>query len=231
MVNTHTTLVQLGTLHSLQVGTPKRYGTPHAANRMERTWRTSFVREPSAQPRWLYTTHLEGNQQADTKHHGQLTQAVLLYAAAHYPLWREELNLPEMGPGGFGENFTLDGLSEETACIGDIYALGEARIQVTGPRYPCWKIERRWHLPGLTARVAASGRTGWYCQVLQEGLIEPGAPLLLVERAYPQWTIALINDFAHGRNHDVEQARRLAACPALHDFWPELVVKRAMGME
>src|SRR5581483_9205517 len=164
MVNTHKTLVQIGTLRSLQVGTPKRYGTPRAANRMERTWRTSFFREPSAQPRWLYTTHLGGCKQADTKNHGQLSQAVLLYAAAHYPLWRAELNLPEIGSGGFGENFTLDDLSEETACIGDIYGLGEARIQVTGPRYPCWKIERRWGLPGLTARVARSGRTGWYCR-------------------------------------------------------------------
>lgn len=66
---------QVGVLQSVQVGTPKHYDTVDA-------WETSFFREPSTQPRWLYTTHLEGNQQADTKNHGQLHQAVLLYAAA-----------------------------------------------------------------------------------------------------------------------------------------------------
>ncbi len=216
--------VQIGVLQSVQVGTPKRYGTVGG-------WKTSFFREPSRQPRWLYTTHLDGNQQADTKNHGQLHQAVLLYAAAHYPLWREELNRPEIGPGGFGENFTIEGLSEQTACIGDIYAIGEARIQVTGPRYPCWKIERRWGLPGLTDRVAATGRTGWYCRVLHEGLIEPGTVIALVERPYPQWTVALTNDFGHFRNHDVTTAHALAACPLLHEFWQKLVVKRAVGKD
>jgi len=71
-----------------------------------------------------------------------------------------------------------------------------AQIQVSGPRYPCTKIEKRWNMPGLTDRVAESGRTGWYCRVVREGRIEPGAPLMLVERPYPKWTIALINDFA-----------------------------------
>ncbi len=217
-------LVQVGVLQSVQVGTPHRYGTQNA-------WRTSFFREPSMQPRWLYTTHLDGNRQADTKNHGSLHQAVLLYAAEHYPLWREELEQPEIGPGGFGENFTVQGLSEQTACIGDIYAIGEAHIQVTGPRYPCWKIERRWDMPGLTDRVAATGRTGWYCRVLQEGLVEPGAAIALVERPYSQWSIALINDFGHSRNKNIATAQALAACPLLHEFWQKLVVKRAAGKD
>jgi len=222
---------QIGLLQSVQVGRPGKYGSPDATNPLKRPWETSFFRSPSTESRWLFTTHLEGNQQADTKNHGQLTQAVLLYAASHYPAWRAELDRPEIGSGGFGENFTLDGISEETACIGDTYAIGEAMIQVTGPRYPCWKIEHRWGIEGLTDRVAKSGRTGWYCRVLQEGLIETGAPLLLVERPYSQWTIALINDFAHGRNSDVETARAIAACPLLEGFWPPLIVRRAMGLD
>src|SRR5438552_6970244 len=181
---------QIGVLQSMQVGTPRRYGVSKATDPMERRWQTSFFRAPSTESRWLYTTHLDGNVQADLKHHGSLTQAVLLYAAANYPLWQAELGRQDIGPGGFGENFTVDGLSEETACIGDIYALSEARIQVTGPRYPCWKIERRWGLTELTARVAETGRTGWYCSVLHEGLIEPGMPVMLVERPYPGWSMA-----------------------------------------
>ena len=135
----------------------------------------------------------------------------------------------DMGPGGFGENLTMQGLSETSACIGDIYGLGEAEIQVTGPRYPCWKIERRWGIDGLTARVAQTGRTGWYCRVVREGTIEPGAPVTLIERPFPRWTIALTNDFGHGRNRDRQTAQSLAACPLLHEWWRELVLRRALG--
>jgi MOSC domain-containing protein YiiM len=223
-------LTQVGLLQSVQVGTPRHYGTRDATNPMERPWKTSFFRTPSTEPRWLYITHLEGNEQADKKNHGSLHQAVLLYAAEHYPAWCTELERQEIGPGGFGENFTVEGLSEATACAGDIYAIGEARIQVTGPRYPCWKIERRWKIEGLTARVSATGRTGWYCSVLYEGMIEPGMPVMLVERPYPRWTMALINDFGHRRNHDVALARELA-CPLLHEWWQKMVIRGAMGKE
>lgn len=224
-------MTRIGILQSVQVGRPQRYGGVGAEDAMERPWETSFFRVPSAEPRWLYPTHLEGNAQADTQNHGRPDQAVLLYAAAHYPVWRTELGRTEIGPGGFGENFTVDGLTEETACIGDTYAIGEARIQVTGPRYPCWKIERRWGVAGLTARVAATGRTGWYCRVTREGLIEPGMPVTLVERPYPEWTVALTNDFGHYRSRDVVTAQALAACPLLNEWWQLLVVRRALGEE
>ena len=225
------TMTPVGTLQSVQVGTPHRYGTAGAVDAPSRSWETSFVRAPSAAPRWLHTTHLDGNAQADTQNHGRPDQAVLLYAAAHYPAWRAELGRPEIGPGGFAENFTVDGPTEATVCIGDTYALGDARIQVTGPRYPCTKIERRWGLPGLTARVAETGRTGWYCRVLREGLIEPDLPVTLVERPFPAWTVALTNDLGHGRNRDLAAAQALAACPLLPEFWQRLVVRRAGGHE
>ncbi len=224
-------IMQIGVLKSVQVGTPHRYGTPGATDEMERPWETSFFREPGTQSRWLYTTHLEGNAQADTKNHGRPEQAILMYSASHYPTWQAELGRQDIDCGGFGENFTVEGLSEQTVCTGDIYVIGAAKLQVTGPRYPCWKIERRWHRAGLTACVAETGRTGWYCRVLQEGMIEPGASITLVERPYPRWTIALINDFGHSRNGDVETARELAACPRLHEFWQHLVVRRAQGHE
>lgn len=218
----------VGILESVQVGSPHHYGQAGAKRAIERPFESSFVRPPSSEGRWLYTTHLEGNEQADKENHGKPEQAVLLYAAAHYPHWREELGRPEIGPGGFAENFTVAGLSEDNVSVGDIYAIGDARIKVTAPRYPCYKIERRWGIAGLTARVAATGRTGWYCAVLREGLIETGTPVVLIERPYPQWTMALLNDFGHGRNHDVALARELAACPELYEFWRELIARRVL---
>ena len=218
-------------LQAIQVGTPQRYAIPDAAAARQRFWQTSFVRVPSPQRRWLATTHLAGNTQADTRNHGTPNQAVLVYAAAHYPCWQAEFGRTEIGSGGFAENFTVDGLDETNVCIGVVYAIGDARIQVTGPRYPCVKISRRWGIPTLTARVAETGRTGWYCRVLQEGWVEPGLPIELVDRSCPRVTVALVNDFAHGRNRNVEAARELAACPLLPEWWQDLVVRRAMGKE
>jgi MOSC domain-containing protein YiiM len=218
-------------LESIQVGTPRRYALPVAEGQRARSWQTSFFRQPSPERRWLTTTHLVGNAQADTKNHGTPNQAVLVYAVMHYPAWRQELGRPETGPGGFGENFTVDGLDEPKACIGDVYAVGDAHIQVTGPRYPCAKISRRWGIPTLTARVAETGRTGWYCRVLQEGWVEPRVPILLVDRPYPTISVARVNDFGHGRNRDIEAARELAVCPLLPEWWQGLVVQRAMGRE
>jgi MOSC domain-containing protein YiiM len=218
-------------LQTIQVGTPQRYAFPQVEGKRERFWKTSFFRQPSPERRWLATTHLVGNAQADTKNHGTPNQAVLVYAAAHYPCWQAELGRPEIGPGGFGENFTVDGLDETTTCVGDVYAVGNAHIQVTGPRYPCIKISRRWGIPTLTARVAETGRTGWYCRVLNEGWVEPGVPIELVDRPHPTITVARVNDFGHGRNRDVEAARELAACPLLPASWQRLVVSRAVGKE
>ncbi len=148
-----------------------------------------------------------------------------MYAASHYPLWQAELNVPEIGPGGFGENFTVEGFTEKNVCIGDRFALGQAQVEVTGPRYPCTKIERRWGLLGLTAAVAETGRTGWYCRVIKEGLVVPGISLELVERPYPDFSMALINDFGHSRQDDPALARALASCPLLDEFWQKLVVR------
>jgi hypothetical protein len=76
-------MMRVGVLQSVQVGTPHRYGPAGARDVLERPWTTSFFRVPSAEPRWLYTTHLDGNAQADTTNHARPDQAVLLYAAAH----------------------------------------------------------------------------------------------------------------------------------------------------
>lgn len=215
------TVTIVGTLRSVQVGTPQSQG---AAGRGAHA--TSFVRVPVAGPRWLYTTHLEGNAQADTQNHGKINQAVLVYAAAHYPVWREELGIPEMVGGGFAENFTVAGLTEENVAVGDVYAIGEARIRVSGPRYPCSKIERRWHAPGLTARVAATGRTGWYCYADREGSVEAGMPVTRLAAPYPHVTIAVLNTVAHRDDFDREAAAALLDCPVLESFWRQIIARR-----
>ncbi len=180
-------------LVSIQVGKPRSLGRKDADDPMDQRWRTGFFKEPVAGPVWLGKTNLEGDGQADRRFHGGPDQAALCYSADHYPLWRAELEMPELSHGGFGENFTMERLREETVCIGDTYQIGEVRVQVSKTRGPCWKIERRWRRPGLLERVIATGRTGWYIRVLQEGHVEAGMEIRLLERGDAERTIARIN--------------------------------------
>ncbi len=216
----------VGMLLSLQIGIPKTYGDANATDPLYRPFLSSFIRVPVVGPRWLSRTHLEGNQQSDTQAHGSPNHAVLCYAAAHYPRWHAELGRTDLSFGGFAENFTVEGLDEHRVCLGDTYRIGEAEIVVTDPRFPCSKIDRCWRMPGLTARVRDSGRTGWMCGVLHEGMVEAGMAIILLDRPFPDWPIARVNDVLHGREDAPAIIEALIACPGLNPWWlPSLARK------
>ncbi len=162
---------------------------------------------------WLGALNLDGDGQADLDNHGGPFRAALGYGGDHYPIWREELARPDLPFGAFGENFTFSELTEETVCLGDVYVIGEARLQVTQPRQPCWKLARRWGMKDLTARVYEKGWGGWYHRVLQEGYVEAGMPVTLVERRYPQFSVfhvnALMNEWIDDPHAAAALARRL----------------------
>lgn len=97
-----------------------------------------------------------------------------VYPADHYPYWREALNLPVLPFGAFGENLTVEGLIEAMVCIGDIWTVGGATLQVSQPRQPCWKLARRWQVKTLALQVQQTGWTGCYFRVLGEGTLSAG---------------------------------------------------------
>ncbi|PRX42781.1 MOSC domain-containing protein YiiM [Planifilum fimeticola] len=191
------------------------------------TWRSGICKEPADGPVWLGKTGLAGDGQADLKHHGGPDKAVLAYAEAHYPLWRKELDLSHFTPGATGENFVISRQTEEAVCIGDTYRIGKAVVQVSQPRQPCWKPARRWNIRDLTLRMQNTGRTGWYYRVLEEGYVEAGTEVILLDRPYPQWTISRCNEIMYHRRKDRESAAQLAACPLLSESWVRTLSKRA----
>ena len=195
-------------LLSIQVGRPRDLETDEGVE-----WRSAFIKAPVAGPVRLGKLNLDGDFQADQRHHGGPDQAVLCYSADHYPAWRSELEIPELPYGGFGENFTIEGHAEDSVYVGDVYEVGEAMVQVSVQRGPCYKISYRWNLPDLLALVERSGRHGWYLRVLREGLVEPGLEVRLVERPNPGWTIRRAADVWRRRRVDREAASLLAACP------------------
>ena len=162
------------------------------AGRIERrgVMRTAFGKKPVLGPIRLLAEKIEGDAQADRRYHGGPERAVLAYSADHYPLWRAELAWPELSFGGFGENLSVEGVTEETACIDDVWRAGTALLQISRPRGPCRKIPEFWGRPDLLRRVVETGRTGWYMRVLEQGTLQTGDEVTLVDRPNPGQTIA-----------------------------------------
>jgi MOSC domain-containing protein YiiM len=196
-------------LVSVQVGRPQRAGG----------LRTGFGKAPVAGPVHVGRENLDGDGQADRRYHGGPDMAALAYCADHYPAWREELSWPALPLGGFGENLSVEGASEETACIGDVWRSGTALLQIASPRKPCDKISRFWQRPDLLERVVRSGRFGWYLRVLEEGELQAGAEIALVERPHPEWTVARSFAVGVGRAQDRAAALELAGVAALSERW------------
>jgi MOSC domain-containing protein YiiM len=205
-------------LLAIQVGLPQQLGQPEAENPFDRPWTTGFYKQPVAGPVWLQARGLAGDGQADLENHGGPDKAVCAYAAEHYPGWRSSLGL-DLPTGAFGENFTIEALTEPAVCIGDVWRVGDVAVQVSQPRQPCWKLARRWRIKDLAVQVVENGRTGWYFRVLEEGAVEAGAPLTLAARPRPDWTIERANQVMHHHKHDLEAAAALADVPELSGSW------------
>lgn len=213
-------------LLSIQVAKPATYGHEGAANPHDRLWRTGYFKKPVNSPVFVGQTGLAGDGQADRENHGGIDKAVLAYSAEHYPLWREELKILDMPHGGFGENLTIAGLDETAVCIGDVWQCGPVVFEVSQPRQPCWKTSRRWRIDDLSRRVIATGRSGWYLRVVQEGEIEAGLDFTLIRRVHPQWTVARANEILHHRKGDLSSAQELANMPELALSWREIFIHR-----
>jgi MOSC domain-containing protein YiiM len=129
---------------------------------------------------YLDTLNLEGDRQADLSVHGGPDKAVYAYPVEHLPRWNTELGTA-FGPSTFGENLTTAGWLEDEVFIGDIWSWGEALLQVSQPRSPCYKLAAVTGRPDLLKRMVESGRTGWYLRVLQPGRVPTGEPVHIVQ--------------------------------------------------
>lgn len=147
-----------------------------------------------AGPLTVGTLGLEGDEQADLTVHGGPDKAIHHYPRDHYPAWNDWLDGHTLldTPGGFGENISTHGLTEAQICIGDRLRLGTALVEVSQGRQPCWKLDHRFGTKGVSGEVVRSGRSGWYYRVLEPGQVMAGDSLTIIDRPWPQWTVARV---------------------------------------
>jgi MOSC domain-containing protein YiiM len=218
-----------GRIHSIQIGLPRTEHSDATTNSSRRPWTTGIFKGLVEEPIWLGRHNLQGDGQADLVHHGGIDKAVCAYSAEHWPYWRTILPSHELRGGAFGENFTLEQLTEADVCIGDVFSVGAAIIQISQPRQPCWKLARRWHIDDLAVQVERIGFTGWYFRVLQEGEVEARQQLHLRDRPCPEWTIAAANRIMHHERENQGGAERLSLCPFLSLSWQQTLQKRVLS--
>ncbi len=216
-------------IKQVMIGKPKTYGDKDAKNPMDREWTTGIVKQTIQGKIWAGQTNLEGDGQGDRKNHGGVEKAIFVYPIAHYTRWQEKLDRADFTIGAFGENLAVQHMTETDLCIGDTFQIGEATVQVSQPRRPCWRPARRWKIKDLAIQIQREGMTGWYFRVLKEGYIQAGDNLQLQERPFPEWTVAKSNDVMYNQKQNLELTTELAACELLAPSWRNTLSKRAQG--
>ena len=160
----------------------------------------------------LRTYGFDGDGQADLVNHGRVDKAVCVYPFDHYAHW-ESVFGHGLEPGAFSENLTISGAVETAVCIGDVFRVGEAVVQVSQPRTPCSKLAGKNGQRLLTKWVGQAGYTGFYMRVLSEGLVRSGDAFERVESHPDLITVADVNGVIFGRSEDEGLIERLANLP------------------
>ena len=189
-----------------------------------RTVTTAIYKRPVEGRVRLRTLNLDGDRQADLTVHGGAHKAVYCYPIAHYEYWKKELPGRDLPLAIFGENFTTDGLLENSVHLGDRFLVGSAEVVVTQPRLPCYKLGVRFDSDDMVKRFLASGRSGFYLAVTREG--EVGAddeikPLARDPNAVPVSEITRLYIAKRFSNEDVASLRRALLVSALPASWKD----------
>ncbi|HAG00480.1 MULTISPECIES: MOSC domain-containing protein [Paenibacillus] len=170
---------------------------------------TGIYKQPVQGPVFLSNVNFEGDGQADLVNHGGPDKAVCAYPYEHYPYWRRSLG-KDMQYASFGENLTLQGLLEDQVCIGDVFRIGEAVLQVSQPRYPCFKLSHKHGVKDMPARVLNTGYSGFYFRVLEEGEVSADSPVTRLDRRSSGVTVReVLRVMKEGRKDEEALSRML----------------------
>jgi len=201
------------TIVSIHIGPVAALGPDRVAS--------AIVKSAIPGPVAIHAAGLAGDAQADLSVHGGVDKAVYGYPADHYPAWRADF--PQHGdlfvPGGMGENLAIAGLDEDRVHLGDVWAIGSARLQISQPRQPCFKLALRFGDKMMPKAMIRSGRSGWYFRVIEPGLVAVGDAVCLIDRPQSAWPISRLNRLVPLSSAPREILAELAGLPGLASAW------------
>jgi ferredoxin-NADP reductase/MOSC domain-containing protein YiiM len=200
-------------LISLNVGLPR-----------DVSWRgetvyTAIWKQPVQGGRTVHRLNIEGDGQGDLAGHGGVNRAVMVYQLDSYRYWEQQLGRSDFSYGQFGENFTVDGLSDDTVCIGDRYRIGTALFEVSQPRVTCYRLGIRMNEPKMPSLVVSHHRPGFYLRVLEEGVVTAGDEIVKVAQGPEAMSVSEIDALLYLPGHPAESLKRALRVPALSAGW------------
>ena len=196
-------------------------GLPQDVRWQGKTVHTGIWKRPVAGPRMVRRLNIDGDGQGDLAGHGGEQRAVFVYQIESYRHWQDYLRRDELDMGAFGENFTIDGLSDDEVCVGDRFRIGEAEFEVTQPRVTCYRVGMRLGEPRIPALLVAHRRPGFYLRVLTEGRVQAGDEIVRTRSEPHRLTIAAVDGLLYLPHRDVEALRHALQIPALSPGWQQ----------
>lgn len=190
---------------------------------------TAIFKQPVEGRVGLRKINLDGDRQADLTVHGGEHKAVYCYPIEHYDYWTRTLDGRDLPLGIFGENFTTEGLQEDSVYIGDRFCVGSAEVIVTQPRLPCYKLGVRFEADDMVKRFLASGRTGFYLAVSREGEVGAGDDIRVISRDQNEVSVSEVTRLYVAKAYsegDIASARRLLQIAALPENWKDYFRQR-----
>jgi ferredoxin-NADP reductase/MOSC domain-containing protein YiiM len=184
-----------------------------------KTVRTAVWKSPVTGRRMVRKLDIDGDAQGDLAGHGGEQRAVFVYQIESYKYWESLLGRKDFTFGQFGENFTVQGLSDNEVCIGDRYRIGNAILEVTQPRVTCYRVGIRTNEPRMPALLVEHHRPGFYFRVLQEGEVGAGDDIVKIADGPERISVAEVDALLYLPGHSREQLERALRIPALSKGW------------
>jgi ferredoxin-NADP reductase/MOSC domain-containing protein YiiM len=210
---TETGTHRVGTLLSVNVGMPK------PVRWQGKTVFTGVFKDSVSGPRRVGKLNVDGDGQGDLAGHGGEQRAVFVYQIDSYRYWERELGRSDFVHGQFGENFTVEGLSDDEVCIGDRYRIGTALFEVTQPRVTCYRVGIRMNDPRIPALLVSHRRPGFYFRVLEEGEVQAGDEIFKLASGEEQMAVTEVDGLLYLPGHPRQQLLRALRIPALSPGW------------
>jgi ferredoxin-NADP reductase/MOSC domain-containing protein YiiM len=196
-------------------------GLPRNVEWQGRVVYTAIWKRPVSGSVMVRRLNLDGDGQGDLAGHGGEHRAVMVYQLDSYRYWETYLNRHDMEYGQFGENLTVDGLSDNEVCIGDRYRIGDALFEVTQPRVTCYRVGIRMNNPQMPALLVSHRRPGFYFRVIEEGEIKAGDAIVKVVDGPERISVADVDGLLYLPGHGREQLRRALRIPSLSAGWKQ----------
>jgi MOSC domain-containing protein YiiM/ferredoxin-NADP reductase len=195
-------------------------GAPRLVTYRGMSFRTGILKAPTDAPLTLKRLNFVGDGQADLSAHGGIDKAVYCYPLEHYDFWRREISRAALPMGQFGENVTTEGVIESELRIGDVLRMGTAVLQVSEPRIPCYKLVMHMNAGSdFSVRFLAANRSGFYCRVLEEGIVAPSDAIALVSREPSSPTVHEVVAATQFADRDPVKLRRVVRARDISAKW------------